>query len=698
MSDFALDTLEYPRVLELLGRFLVSPLARASLPRLRPFGKREQMDEALAQVRELVDYLEQGGRLPVPVLPDLRTWIRELGTGSRRANALDLAALLKAMRSSARLKRILSELEADGYPALLRLGERFPDLDAFSKRLENTIDDRGELLSSASPKLAEIRGEIGRAEAQLRAALDRVLADPYVRKSLQSQQVTWRSGRPALAVKPEARRAVRGILHDRSQSGQTVFIEPEATIEPANRLMELKGEESAEIQRLLAELLQEILQRAEDVLAALEGLAWIDFTQARARLVRDLGFVVPALAESGCFRLRGARHPLLLVPILKGEDGAAALLEEIVPLDLDLGDPFSMLVVTGPNTGGKTVTLKTVGLLTLLAQSGIPVPAAEGTELPFTSAVFADIGDEQAIEQNLSTFSSHMTRIAHVLAHADADSLVLLDELGAGTDPEEGGALGYGILEQLYAGRIPTVATTHMGRLKDFAYQHEGVENGAMTFDPDALRPLFRLEVGIPGSSQALHIAGRVGVEESVLARAREILGQRDTSLDEMIGRIQRTRKAAEEQRRAAEETHLKARNAEDAIRDREEELSRKEAWLHEEAEQFVGSELRRARKMLEEPLRQFVNAPGAYGEKAKGMLKILESALSHSSLGKRRERYVEGLKKGMFVYLPRYRRRGKLRKVDRKRRILQVEAGQLTLDVPFEDVSWIQPLDSEGV
>ncbi|MFQ5504583.1 MAG: endonuclease MutS2, partial [Planctomycetota bacterium] len=550
--------------------------------------------------------------------------------------------------------------------------------------------------SAASPRLAELRGEIKRSEAEIQHALRRVLESPGVRKALQSSQVAWRNRRPVLHVKAESRKLVRGIVHDRSQSGQTVFIEPEAVVEPSNRLGALEAAENAEVQRILAELLRVLLGKLDEVGLALEGLAWIDFTAARARLVMELGFVVPELAGAASFRLRAARHPLLLLDVWLGKRSAADVQEEAVPLDLDLGDPSWVLVVTGPNTGGKTVALKTLGLITLMAQAGLPVPAGSGTALPFVDGIFADIGDEQAIAQNLSTFSSHMTRITRLLEQATPESLVLLDELGAGTEPEEGGALGYAILEALHERRVRTMASTHLSRLKDFAYQHAGSENGAMAFDPDSLRPLFRLEIGVPGSSNALHIARAVGVQNRIVDRAAEILGERDRSIDEMIDRIQRTRRAAEAERRVAEITKMRVEGEELEVREKAEELSQKEAWLREEAQHLVDEELRAARDLLADPLKQFLNAPAPYGEVASGMLKLLHGLLSRSTLGRRRRSFLERIRKGHMVYVPHFSRRCRVTKVDRKREILELEVGDLRMNLPFDDVSWLQPLDSK--
>ena len=692
-SPYPLEVLEFAKVRDLLGRFLISPLGRAHLDALVPFETPEKMARALTQAKDMHAWLDSGGRLPLGPLSDLRPRLDALAEGRRRLQPTDLSDLLKLLRSTGRMKRVLSGLPE--HAALEDLGTRLPDLSALYERLEAMVDEQGELQSSASPKLASLRADIQSMRQSIESLMQRLLDEPSIRRSLQSPQVSWRHGRPVLQVKPEGQRFVKGIFHDRSQSGQTVFVEPQAAVEPVNRLASLQADEAAEIERLLAELLRRILQSLQEIHKSLAGLAWIDYTQARARLVRELGFTFPEQSETGRFCLREARHPLLLRDLWLGKREKEEVIPEVVPLDLDLGNPYTMVVVTGPNTGGKTVALKTVGLLCLMAQAGMPVPAAEGTALPWVDGIFADIGDEQAIEQSLSTFSSHVTRIQNALSLAGPGSLVLLDELGAGTDPEEGGALGYAILEALHKKRVPCLASTHLGRLKDFAYQHEGVENGAMGFDAESLEPLYRLELGLPGHSNALHIALRVGIEDGLVERAREILGHRDQSLEEMIGRVQATRQAAEKQRRAAERTRLKVQSEEKQLEGRKEEVERKEGWLREEAEHFVDEELRAARDMLKEPLGQFANAPRPYGEKAKGLIKLLDELLAGSSLGRRRDLYLETVKKGHMVYLPRYRRRCKVLKVDRKRRQLALEMGGLRVEVPFEDVSWLQPLDS---
>jgi DNA mismatch repair protein MutS2 len=488
-------------------------------------------------------------------------------------------------------------------------------------------------------------------------------------------------------VRQEYRAKIPGVLHDRSQSGQTLFIEPEGVVEAANRLSDAKAAEAREIQVVLAHLTRGLRRCRSEVETAVATLVQLDLACARARLILE-GFVAAPIVESGPLRLRGARHPILL-----GKGDRAA----IVPLDLTLGDPYRLLVVTGPNTGGKTVTLKTVGLLALMAHCGVPVPAEPGTQFPLLDGVFADIGDEQGIVQNLSTFSGHVKRIARCLSAATPRSLVLLDELGAGTDPEEGGALGYAVLEGLVARGVFAVVTTHLGRLKDFAYQHRGAENGAMAFDGATLRPLYKLVVGVPGQSHALTIAGAVGMPEDIVARAESLMGKRSKTVEEVVQRVQEARQEAEAERRRTVDLAREAERAEQQAREKLNDAQVRGAWLEEEAGNLVESELRAARTALEARLREFQNAPSPWNERAREMLKRFDALLRGSSLHRRRMQFIGALRKDAIVYVPQLRRRCTVKKVDRTRETCTVEVGAMRMELPFEEISWLLPLD-EGL
>jgi DNA mismatch repair protein MutS2 len=383
--------------------------------------------------------------------------------------------------------------------------------------------------------------------------------------------------------------------------------------------------------------------------------------------------------------LVGARHPLLLLR----RDAA-----DIVPLDVALGDPHSMLVVTGPNTGGKTVVLKTIGLLALMALAGVPIPAAAGARFPFLRALQVDIGDEQAIAQNLSTFSSHVQRIARCLRHAGPEALVLLDELGAGTDPEEGGVLGYAVLEALQRAGAFAVVTTHLGRLKDFAYQSTGAENGSMAFDGETLRPLYRLDIGIPGNSHALDIAARVGMPPDVVDRARVLLGVRDRTLDHLIERVQVARRDAEADRRKTADLSREAAEQKAELEARMAGAVRRETWLQEEADAVVEAELRAAQSALGEPLAKLLQAPMPYRDAANSLKQVVDAVVKQAAVHRRRMAFCNRLKKGDRVFLPRWGRVCSVGRVDKVREVLAIEYGNVKLEVGFEDVSWLQPLE----
>lgn len=676
---FDLDALEFHVVRAQLTERLTTPVGRSAVEALAPCVSAAAATQHLAATAELAARLADRGELPLAGAVDVRSWLAPFFAGEHVMSARDLADCKRVLRAAERCRVVL----AAGGPALVRFAAGAPNLADLVHDLEQIVDDRGEVLDSASRKLAGIRAEIEQARQAVDSIMASVLGSMDLRKYLQASETVWRHGRPVLQVKADSRNRVPGVLHERSTSGATLFVEPEAVIETADRLADAQSAEHREINVVLADAARGLRRAGPDLLAGIEFVAAADLLQAKARLL-TAGYTVPTIVDGGPLRLVGARHPLLLTR----RDG-----DQIVPLDMALGDPHHLLVVTGPNTGGKTVVLKTIGLLALMAISGVPIPAAAGAQVPFFRAVQADIGDEQAITQNLSTFSSHVQRIARCLLHASPHTLVLLDELGAGTDPEEGGVLGYAVLERLRAAKAFAVVTTHLGRLKDFAYRHDGAENGSMAFDGVTLRPLYRLDLGIPGNSHALDIASRVGMPADVVARARELLGKRDGTLDHLIERVQVARRDAEADRRRTADLSRAAVERQAALDERMADAVRKEAWLQEEADGVVETELRRAQVAMQEPLTALLSAPGVHGERAKVLKGVVDGLLKQAALHRRRMAFCHGLKKGDQVFLPRWRRLCTVHKVDRVREQIAVDYGNVKMDVPFEDVSWLQPL-----
>ena len=677
-----LDALEFDVVRALLTERLTTPVGRSAVAELAPLSTAAHAQRRLAAVAELAARLVERVELPLSGAIDVRSWLAAFLLGEHMLQARDLADLKRVLRASERCRLWFAAATS----ALAAFAAAAPNAADLVTELEQIVDDRGEVLDSASAKLRAIRSSIEQARSAVDVAIATVLANAELRKCLQASEPVWRHGRPVLQVKAEFRNRVAGVLHDRSTSGATLFVEPELVVEAANRLSDAQAAENREINVVLADAARGLRRFGTDLEACVRFVAAADLLQAKARLVQTGDYVVPVVVESGQLRLVGARHPLLL------RRGAG---DSIVPLAVAIGDPHRLLVVTGPNTGGKTVVLKTVGLLALMAISGIPIPAKAGAQVPFYRAVQVDIGDEQTIEQNLSTFSSHVQRMARCLQHASPDSLVLLDELGAGTDPEEGGVLGYAVLESLLAAGAHAMVTTHLGRLKDFAYQHKGAENGSMAFDGASLRPLYRLDLGIPGNSHALDIASRVGMPAKVVERARELLGVRDRTLDNLIERVQVARRDAEADRQRTADLTRDASEKHQVLAERMAEAVRKESWLQEEADGVVEIELRRAHTALTDALGGLLNAPAPHGERARAMKVVVDGLLKQAALHRRRMAFCNGLKRGDQVFLPRWRRACAVHKVDKVREVITVDHGNLKLEVPFEDVSWLVPLGS---
>ncbi len=678
---YDLEALEFSRVLPLFRPYMTSPLGLARLEASVPLASLEEIGTALGRLSEMKAFLEEGGRAPLTGFRDCRAWLESMASGGRLPNAKDMGELLVHLGALARVKKFL-ETHGGERPHLGSLGGLLPDLSDLREKMESIVDERGQVLDSASPRLVGIRADLAEAKARLDSVLRRLLRDKKITRWLQTTQVSWRGGRPVLQVKSEHVRRIPGILHDRSQSGQTAFVEPQEVTALANKLADARAGEEAEIRRILAELTRDVVLRKKEILESHEGLGLFDHVHGLARAALDWGLAVPQVTPDWPLVVQGARHPLL-VKAAREEGGRRV----VVPLDLELGGAFDCLVVTGPNTGGKTVALKCVGLLCLMALSGLPV-FAETARVPFLDGVFADIGDEQEIVQNLSTFSAHMKRIVRILREATPRSLALLDELGAGTDPAEGGALGYAVLEELSRRGVKVLATTHLGVLKTFALHHPRAMNGAVEFDPATLKPLYRLHIGLPGTSNAIAIARATGIPEEVARQAESMLEKPQGGMEVLVEKLQEARLAAESHREKAREME---RAAGERIRELEEKaraLEERARALEREAEHRAESSLRKAREDLLELLKPLLQAPGTHGKRAQELKKALESLLDWSPLAEQRERFLRSLKRGDTVRVPRFRFRGPVEKVDRKKgKVLVLLEGGMRMEIPFQDV-----------
>ena len=536
------QTLELPAVLEMLSAQAVSEPAKEACRLVKPGTAREEIVRLLAETTAAKDLMVYKGSPSFSGLRDVRGALARADMGGvlNTRELLNIAGVLASARA-VRSYGMSAEKESclDQFFRTLQSNKFLED------KIMASIPAEDEIADAASSELADIRRKMRAAAARVRDSLQKIISAPSMAKFLQDPIITTRSDRFVVPVKAEFKGSVPGLVHDVSASGATLFVEPMAAVKANNELRELKAREKTEIERILAELSADCAAHREDIDADYAVLVHLDMIFARAKLSFNQDAMEPELSEKGV-RLRRARHPLL-------EKGKA------VPIDVELGEDYDTLVITGPNTGGKTVTLKTIGLLCLMAQCGLHIPAAEGSRLPVFERILADIGDEQSIEQSLSTFSSHMVNIVGLLSECGEGTLLLFDELGAGTDPVEGAALAIAILEKARSLGSVIAATTHYAELKVYATNTPGVMNASCEFDVDTLRPTYRLLLGIPGKSNAFAISQRLGLSEDVIEDARSRVGVSSARFEETIEKLEQTRRIMDRDRMEAARLLLKA-------------------------------------------------------------------------------------------------------------------------------------------
>jgi len=601
----SLHTLEYDKIIERLAALCAFPTSRRLALDLQPSSDYAEVLRRQRLTAEGRRALELKPNLSLSSAHDVRDSVGQAALGHvlEPAELLDVHATLHLARS---IRGALSRLRVQ-LPFLAEIAERIVDFAEMERRIGRTVNERAEVVDDASPVLAQLRRDIRQAHDRLTHRLEQLVSSRANRTALQEPIVTLRDGRYVVPVKTEMRSQIPGIVHDVSSSGATVFLEPLEVVEMGNKWRELRLEEGREVQRILRDLSEAVGERAPDITAAVDILAEIDLALAKGRLgealaARELphdGPDQPWLAETGGLRLDDARHPLL----------TGAVVPITIWVGFDDDDAFSALLITGPNTGGKTVALKTVGLLSLMAQAGLPVPAGAESRLPLFEAVYADIGDEQSIEQSLSTFSSHMGNIISILSAATPRSLVLLDELGAGTDPTEGSALAQALLQHLLRVGCLTIATTHHGELKAFAHTTPGIANASVEFDPETLAPTYRLTIGLPGQSNALAIAARLGMPEDILDEARQAIAPDRLAVESLIVDLARQRDAAQSARFEQETAAARAQQAEKQVSDRLAALESGRERLLERTREEMQTQLSQTRARLHQATRELERA-----------------------------------------------------------------------------------------
>jgi len=686
----AIGSLEFEKVLGQVLRYVVTEGGRTSIQDL-PI----QTDIALIRseqslVSEAKALIESEGDIPLESMIDVSSIVRRAGVGGTTLTPKELLAITTVLRSARNVRSFVSKNRTESV-VLWQLAETLYTDKILEFNIERAIEPSGDIRSDASKELRRIRRTIVEAYEALRKRLHRILREVSDHGLVQEDIITTREGRMVIPLKSEHQGRLPGFIHSASSSGATVFIEPTETLELNNEITDLQFREKREIEKILAELTGQVREVHQDILRAAEVLARIDSIQARARYSVASISVEPLLTEDGPVSIRAGRHPLLLLS--HGFDGT-------VPVDLELGSRFNTLVISGPNAGGKSVAMKCAGLFAVMAQAGMHVPAGPDTQLRVFDRIFVDIGDMQSIENDLSTFSSHLAILKTILEHAGDRTLVLLDEIGTGTDPTEGGAIGAAVLEELTERGTLTIATTHHGSLKVFAHDTEGVENGAMEFDQKTLRPTYRFKTGVPGSSYALEMAERLSIEPGILKRARELQGDSKSGIETLLAELEASR-----QKQRHDIAELKKKQDDLAAMVREYET--KKAGLSSEvrktrlkAEQDAKELVEKANALIERTVRE-IRESQADRTVTRGLRKEVEEL--RQDLGTEQEdpgtgHHVEAIRPGTTVVLRRGSEPGTVDTIDDARRTAYVLFGTVRMKVPLRELVSAPNVPGEAV
>ena len=686
MEGKILETLELNKIIEEVQEYAATELGNEIIGDLSPSTDYHYIKKGLTEVTAGRMMLEEYGSPPFGGVRDIRAIIKKVEKGIVLSSRelIDVKTTIGGFKSLYNyFNEIITNLDPDSpgnqRTVVTEQGLKLIVLPKLEKELDRCLDEYGDVKNKASKRLASLRREMDSIGNRIREQMEGIVRGNKFKDMLQDNLVTRRGDRYVIPVKHEYRNIFAGIVHDQSASGMTVFMEPLAIVKLNNRLRELKREEEKEVYRILQELtalLGKELHIVEDNMAI---TAQLDVVFARAEYSRRINGIAPTLNQQGIVRIVQGRHPLLK--------------QGVVPLDIFVGKDFSTLVITGPNTGGKTVALKTLGLFVLMVETGFHIPADPGTDIAIFRQVFADIGDEQSIEQNLSTFSSHISRIKEFLEKADQDSLVLMDELGAGTDPKEGAALGIAILDELRARKVTTVATTHYSQLKGYAYTSKGVENASVEFDLDTLRPTYRLLMGIPGGSNAFEIAYRLGIPVKIIEAGRGLISSKEIEIEEIITGLTGERKKYQELRQSYEkkerETTELAENYYSLLENLKAEKMEAVKLAREEAAQIVTKARKEAKNIIQGLKKADFNSRSALDRTAQQIneqLKGMETELTdqHRTVD---SVFTEEIAIGDQVRLKKIGQQGEVLEIDLEKQEVTIQAGIMRVTARMTDL-----------
>ncbi len=686
MARYAIKTLEFDKVKNILADKTATSLGRQAVGAMRiesEFAKVKRLQEETAEALRIMD---EGKRFPFGGAYNIVSEVKRAELGS----TLDPEELLHIQTTAAAIRQMKFFLqdEAEIAPVLSEYANGLGIFTKLEKQITNAIDDHGEIKDSASTKLGGLRTAIQISKNRVKEKLDSLLHDPGNQKYFQENLVTMRGDRYVIPVKMEYKMNFPGIVHDQSGTGATLFIEPIAVVNLNNDIKRYMAEEKEEMERILRQLTANVGVEAPALLASLDILTDLDVICARAYLAQEQHAVRPQMLLKGKVEIKQGRHPLLNK-------------DTVVPLDVELGERFSMLLITGPNTGGKTVALKAVGLFALMAQSGMFIPASSA-KLPVFRAVYADIGDEQSIEQSLSTFSAHMTNLISILGEVKSGDLVLIDEICAGTDPNEGAALAMSMLEHLHKNEVLTMVTTHYSELKTFAYGHEGMENASVEFDPVSLRPTYRLLMGVPGSSNAFNISRRLGLAEEIVVQAGRLLNQEHVHMETVLQELEGERRKFESGSKEIERLRIESEHLRNELAFAKQDFERRKNEMLRKAREQADDIYRRSRRESEAVLKELRSMKADFDTKrleqaAEEARKKLNKTLSEDApLPEGAPLTKETAKKGLNVFVTSLGKNGTIIAVNGND--VTVQVGILKMNVPAKKclVTKAQPVSTE--
>ena len=684
MNKSIIDILEFDKVRERLTAQCRTDMGKELAGGLEASGDFDEVQARLNETTEAVK-INAVASPPLGGIKDIRPLLKKakLGSSLDALEILDLRSTMAAMRE---VKRFFKETETDA-PLLKTSASQIEILGNLEQKIDRTIDEHGTVKDDASPELHRIRRELRNAQEGIKSQITAILHNAAYQKYFQEAIVTMRGDRYVIPIKQEYRRDFPGLVHDQSATAATVFIEPMAVVELGNTVRQMSAAEQNEVRRILRALTGDITAQSDTLRANAAILATVDFAFAKASLAREMRATEPLLNREGRTNIRKARHPLI-------SDAA------VVPIDIEIGGRYNMLLITGPNTGGKTVTLKTLGLMALMTQSGLYIPAEFASEIAVYRNVCAVIGDEQSIEQSLSTFSAHMRQLIAILDKVAADDLVLLDEVGAGTDPEEGSALAQAILERLIEVNATTLATTHYSQLKTFAYTNEGIENACVEFDIETLKPTYKLLIGMPGASNAFAISQRLGLPDSLIERAKALTTAEHANFEQIISALENERITYEQRNSDLLQRQRRIEQTEKQVNAMRDDLNKNKAEIIRKAREKSAAMVRKTKREAEEIIESLKEQFDDLGIKRRRQAiqeareKLAEASaemapgIQNQRLGRRLDK--QSIRIGDTVYVTKLDQKGEVLAISKDGGELTVQVGVLTANVKSRDCRFI--------